>query len=146
MVGTVGAAVSFQEGSELLRELAEVEVGAKQVERTAEALGAEIAEDERQQVEVWKEGPLPPTLYLGLDGTGIPMRAEELQGRVGKQPDGSAQTREVKVCVIWSAESRDAEGLPRRDEGSVSYSAAIESAATRDTDPAGSRIYPARGA
>jgi hypothetical protein len=140
MVATVGALVSFQEGSELLRELAEVEVGAKQVERTAEALGAEIAEDERQQVEVWKEGPLPPTLYLGLDGTGIPMRAEQLQGRVGKQPDGSAQTREVKVCVIWSAESREAEGLPRRDEGSVSYSAAIESAATRDTDLQGAEF------
>ena len=140
MIAAVGAMVSFQEGSELLRELAEVEVGAKQVERTAEALGAEIAEDERQQVELWKEGPLPPTLYLGLEGTGIPMRAEELQGRVGKQPDGSAQTREVKVCVLWSAESRDAEGLPRRDEGSVSYSAAIESAAARDTDLQGAEF------
>jgi hypothetical protein len=135
MIATVGALVSFQEGSELLRELADLEVGAKQVERTAEALGAEVAEDERQQTEAWQEGPLPSTLYLGLDGTGIPMRAEELWGRAGKQPDGSAQTREVKVCAIWSAESRDAEGLPRRDEGSVSYSAAIETAASRDTDP-----------
>jgi hypothetical protein len=135
MITTVGALVSFQEGSELLRELADVEVGAKQVERTAEALGAEVAEDERQQTEAGKQGPLPSTLYLGLDGTGIPMRAEELRGRAGKQPDGSAQTREVKVCAIWSAESRDAEGLPRRDEGSVSYSAAIETAASRDTDP-----------
>lgn len=36
MVGTVGAMVSFQEGSELLRELAGVAVDAKQVERTAE--------------------------------------------------------------------------------------------------------------
>lgn len=135
MIGTVGAAVSFQEGSELLRELAGVEVGTKQVERTAEQLGAQVAEDERQQAEAGREEPLPPTLYLGLDGTGIPMRREELQGRTGKQADGSARTREVKVCAIWSAESRDAEGLPRRDEGSVSYSAAIETAARRDTDP-----------
>jgi len=134
MIGTVGALVSYQEGSGLLRELAGLEVGVKQVERTAEALGAEVAEDEGQQVEVETEGPLPHTLYLGLDGTGIPMRREELAGRVGKQRDGSAQTREVKVCAIWSAESRDAEGLPRRDEGSVSYSAAIETAASRDTD------------
>lgn len=134
MSGTVGALVSFQEGSELLRELAGVEVSAKGVERTSEALGAEVADDERQQVEAEREGPVPPTLYLGLDGTGIPMRREELAGRGGKQADGSAQTREVKVCAIWSAESRDAEGLPRRDEGSVSYSAAIETAARRDTD------------
>jgi len=46
MVGTVGAMVSFQEDSELLTELAGVAVDAKQVERTAEALGKEIAEDE----------------------------------------------------------------------------------------------------
>jgi len=38
MTGTVGAMVSFQEGSELLTELAGVAVDAKQVERTAEAL------------------------------------------------------------------------------------------------------------
>jgi hypothetical protein len=134
MIGTVGALVSFQEGSELLRELAEVDVGAKQVERTAEALGAEVAKDERQPAPAEPKDPLPPTFYLGLDGTGIPMRRQELVGRAGKQPDGSAQTREVKVCAIWSAEARDAQGLPRRDEGSISYSAAIETAATRDTD------------
>jgi hypothetical protein len=64
------------------------------------ALGAEVAEDERQRVQAGKEGPLPPTLYLGLDGTGIPMRAEELQGRAAKQADGSAQTREAKICAI----------------------------------------------
>ena len=62
-----------------------------------------------------------------------PMRPEDLAGRAGKQPDGSAKTREVKVCAVWSAEARDSEGLPMRDEGSVSYSAAIESAATPDT-------------
>jgi hypothetical protein len=134
LVGTVGAWVSFPEGHELLRELAGVEVSAKQVERTAEALGAEVAEDERQAVEAAREEPVPPTLYLGLEGTGIPMRREELTGRAGKQPDGSAQTREVKVCAIGSAEARDAEDRPRRDAGSVSYSAAIETAACRDTD------------
>jgi len=55
-------------------------------------------------------------------------------GRQGKQPDGSAKTREVKLCTVWSAEGRDKDGVPMRDEGSISYSAAIESAATRDTD------------
>jgi hypothetical protein len=68
-----------------------------------------------------------------LDGTGIPLRAEELVGRTGKQPDGSAKTGEVKLCTIWSAESLDAEGTPIRDEGSVTYSAALESASALDT-------------
>ena len=53
----------------------------------------------------------------------------------GKQPDGSARTREAKLVVVWTAESRDEEGRPVRDPGSVSYTAAIESAASRDTDP-----------
>jgi hypothetical protein len=133
MMGTVGSMLSFQEGSQLLRELAGIGVDASQVERGAEALGDKIASDERFHSGPLGEEPLPSTLYLGLDGTSIPMRAEELTGRAGKQPDGSAKTREVKICAVWSAEARDSEGLPMRDEGSVSYSAAIESAATPDT-------------
>ena len=133
MIGTVGAMVSFQEGSELLTELAGVAVDAKQVERTAEGLGKEIAEDERVHSNPLDALALPPTLYLGMDGTGIPLRAQQLAGRVGKQPDGSAKTGEVKLCTIWSAESLDAEGTPIRDEGSVTYSAALESASALDT-------------
>src|SRR6267154_2108106 len=112
MTGTVGALVSFQEGSELLTELAGVAVDAKQVERTAEALGKQIAEDERLHAEPLDALALPQTLYLGMDGTGIPLRAEELVGRIGKQPDGSAKTGEVKLCTIWSAESLDDERSP----------------------------------
>ena len=134
MVGTVGALVSFQEGSELLSELAGVEVGAKQVERTAEALGREIAQHEQQVVEPANSSEIPETLYLGVDGTGVPMRRCELVGRAGKQPDGSAKTREVKLCTLWSAQGRDEEDRPVRDRGSVSYSAAIETAATQDVD------------
>lgn len=133
MVGLVGAMVSFEEGSELLQELAGVDVPSKHVERAAESIGREIIEDERRAFAPPPGSKIPPTLYLGMDGTGIPMRKSELQGRAGKQPDGSAKTREVKLCSVWSAESRDEEGLPVRDIGSVTYSAAIESVATKDT-------------
>jgi hypothetical protein len=132
MIAAVAALVSFQESSELLNELAGVPVNAKQVQRTAEALGTEIAEDERHNLEPSDRLDLPKTLYLGMDGTGIPMRPKDLAGRAGKQPDGSAKTREVKLCTLWSAETRDENGTPVRDEGSVTYSAAIESAATSD--------------
>jgi hypothetical protein len=134
MVGLVGARVSFEEGHGLLDDLAGVDVPTKQVEREAERLGREIAQDERRVVEPETDREIPPTLYLGMDGTGIPMCASELEGRKGKQEDGSAKTREVKLVTVWSAEGRDDEGVPVRDEGSVTYSAAIESAASRDTD------------
>jgi hypothetical protein len=141
MVGRVGAMVSFEEGHELLDELAGVNVPTKHVERTAEALGREIAEDERRVVEPpAPHEALAPTLYLGMDGTGVPVRKEELVGRTGKQADGSAKTREVKLVTVWSAEGRDEEGTPVRDEGSITYSAAIESAAQKDTDEAPSEF------
>jgi hypothetical protein len=133
MTGSTAALVSFEESNALLHELAGVEVNAKQVERAAEALGAEIANDERSCVE--KMGEVAPTMYLGMDGTGVPMRAAEVAGRTGKQSDGSAKTREAKVVTVWTAESRDKEGTPMRDAGSVTYSAAIESAATADSSP-----------
>ena len=133
MTGSAAALVSFEESSAMLQELAGVEVSAKQVERAAEALGAEIAADERRHLE--QMGEVAFTMYLGMDGTGVPMRAVEVNGRAGKQPDGSAKTRDAKVVTLWSAESRDPDGTPVRDPGSVTYSAAIESAATADTNP-----------
>jgi hypothetical protein len=104
--------VSFQEGSELLTELAGLPVDAKQVERTAEALGEEVAEEERRHSEPIDSLALPQTLYLGMDGTGIALRAEELTGRSGKQPDGSAKTGEVKLCTIWSVVAERLHSLP----------------------------------
>jgi hypothetical protein len=134
MIGLVGAMCSFKEGSELLAELAGVLVTEKQVERTAEALGREIAADEIDHIAPDADRPPAPTLYLGLDGTGVPVRSSEVVGRPGKQPDGSAKTREVKLCTVWSAESRDKDGIPVRDDGSITYTAAIESADAGDLD------------
>jgi hypothetical protein len=115
MNGRVAAMVSFAESHELLWELAGVDVPTKTVERAAEALGREIAQDERAVVE--PAPPPAPTMYLGMDGTGVPMCASELEGRQGKQEDGSAKTREVKLVTVWTAEERDEEGIPVRDEG-----------------------------
>ena len=133
MVGLAAADFSFAAASDLLCELAGVRVDPKQVERAAEALGREVAADERDGAETV---PSPaPTMDLGLDGTGVPVRPTEVEGRRGKQPDGSAKTREVKLATVWTAEGCDKAGRPVRDRGSVSYNAAVESAASRDTDP-----------
>jgi len=132
MIGLTAALVSFREAEELITSLSGLGIGAKHIERTAKKLGEQITTDEKEHI---IEGvPRNATLYLGMDGTGIPMRPEELKGRHGKQPDGSAKTREVKLVTVWSADGKDKAGIPVRDVGSVSYNAAIESAATRDTD------------
>ena len=62
MVAAVGAMVSFEAGRQLLKELAGVCVQARQVERAAQALGVEIAADEKQEVAPTGNPPLPPTL------------------------------------------------------------------------------------
>lgn len=135
MCSLAAAMVSFAESQMLVRELAGVEVSAKRVERCAKRIGAEVAADEKECAEPIDTGaPLPHTFCLSMDGTGIPVRRSEVAGRVGKDPGSPAKTREVKLCVVWSADSRDQEGKPVCDQGSISYSAAIESAAVRDTD------------
>ena len=57
------------------------------------------------------------------------MLPEELKGRVGKQPDGSAKTREAKRGCIFTKTTTDQDGLPLRDDQSTSYVAGFESAA-----------------
>jgi hypothetical protein len=64
VVRMIGATVGFEEGSGLLKELAGLHVVAKQVERTAESLGAEVAEDERSHVDPVPSSEIAPTLYL----------------------------------------------------------------------------------
>ncbi len=132
MIGIAAARTSFKGASTLLRELAGLALAPKTVERHAEALGREIAADEDRVIE--PEPTAAATLYLGLDGTGVPARTSEVDGRAGKQPDGSSRTREAKLTVVWSADTRDPAGRPVRDPGSATDNAAIETIATRDTD------------
>ena len=88
MVGLVGAMVSFEEGDALLQGLAGLDVGSKQVERSAKELGEAIDRDEREHIDPPAREQIAPTMYLGVDGTGIPMVTEAVEGRAGKQPDG----------------------------------------------------------
>ena len=132
MIGHTASVLSFEESRLMIKNLAVLHVSSKQVERAAENLGEEIAWKEKFEIE--NGTPYSTTMYLGIDGTGCPMRKEETEGRKGKQPDGSAKTREVKLAVAFSADSRDKNNTPVRDEGSVTYNAAIESAATGDLD------------
>jgi len=76
MTASTAALVSFEESRGLLLEPAGVEISTKLVERATESLGAEIADEERARVE--KIDEVTPTIYLGMDGTGVPMRSEQI--------------------------------------------------------------------
>jgi hypothetical protein len=147
----LASAASFEWASEALTEVAGVNVSPKGVQRIAEDVGRLIeaaADAERTAALV----PTPPrstlgeiqkqttkeigVMYIEADGTGIPMAKKELESTRGKQPDGSAKTREAKIGCVFTQTGVDDEGNPLRDKGSTSYFGAIETA-----DEFGGRVY-----
>ena len=126
MTGLAAARASFAETGALLHDLAGVNVDAKQAERTAEALGREIAADERDVVEPSRAGR-DDVLGMDVPASGGP---GGLAGRAASGR-GSARTREVS----WSRSGGAADAGPRicRAQRAGQYSA-LETAATRDDD------------
>ena len=140
----LGAKEPFAEVSEDLRELAGIRVARKDCERISEATGRDM-EDwmARERLALRYCEPPPPgtpktldTLYIEFDGTGVPMVPHELAGRKGKQQDGSAKTREVKLGCVFTQTAFDEDGRPVRDPASTTFTGGIEAAA-----PFGWRIY-----
>jgi hypothetical protein len=134
MLAAVGHELPFEQGREQMGLLAGLSVTTKAVERTAEAIGADIeVRQQRQRAQAMQLnlpipiGPRTPTLYVEMDGTGIPVVRKETEGRAGKQDGEPAHTREVKLGCVFTQTKLDAEGYPIRDEDSTSYVGAIES-------------------
>ena len=65
-------------------------------------------------------------LYIETDGTGVPVRASETEGRPGKDGDGQARTREVKLARLFTVSGPDDDGQPVMDPGSSSYVATFD--------------------
>ena len=134
---------TFKEGRDDLKEFAEIEVTAKQVERVSEATGEAVEEWHQQERVLAMAGELVgdscadvPLLYVSYDGTGVPMVTWETVGRKGKQEDGSSKTREVKLGCVFTQSTTNEDGFPVRDDASTSFVGAIE-----NSDDFGWRIY-----
>ena len=65
--------------------------------------------------------PVPGMLYAETDGTGVPVRASETEGRPGKGEDGKAGTREVKLARFFTVSHLDEDGRPVMDPDSSTY-------------------------
>jgi hypothetical protein len=65
-------------------------------------------------------------LYVSEDGTGVPLRRAELIGVKGKQPDGTARTREAKLGCVFTQTMTDKEGERLRDPDSTTYVGTFE--------------------
>jgi len=143
MQALVGQQAPFAQGREQMKVLAGLEVTAKAVERTAEAIGADIAQQEQKKIQQALQLNLPvpaakpvPILYVEMDGMGVPVVKKETLGRQGRLPGQPARTREVKLGCVFTQTTWDRKGYPLRDPDSTTYTGAVESA-----EAFGKRLY-----
>lgn len=143
MMAVVGSETSFDQARQQMELLAGIEVTRKAVERHSEAIGSAIESRELAEIQRAIQLDLPhvqpadiPVLYIEMDGTGVPVTKAETEGRQGKDGNQRAHTREVKLGCVFTQTTVDEQGRPMRDEGSTTYTGAIEPA-----EAFGHRIY-----
>jgi hypothetical protein len=143
MQALVGQESPFDHGREQMQVLAGLEVTTKAVERTAEAIGGDIAQRDQQEIQRAVQldlrivvGEPIPILYVQMDGTGVPVVKKESEGRKGKTDGQPAHTREAKLGCVFTQTAWDEKGYPIRDPDSTTYSGAIETA-----EEFGKRLY-----
>ena len=132
MIALAGSEVPFARAAGLIGGLAGVTVSARAIERSAEATGAAgraatgtqaAAVRARIIVPMPPKQPLPDMLYAEVDGTGVPVRPSETEGRAGRDGDSKAGTREVKLARLFTVSRLDARNRPVMDPGSSTYAA-----------------------
>lgn len=110
---------SFEQAEKQLKRTGEIEMQARQLQRLVQTIGP--------GAQKWQERQTPPEpctapiMYVSGDGTGVPMRKDELAGRKGKQEDGSAKTRQAYLGCVFTQHKRDEKGRPIRDHDSTTY-------------------------
>jgi hypothetical protein len=110
---------SYQKAQQHLAETGGIQVCARKIQRMVQRVG--VAAQQWQQREAHPGGNAVPIMYVSADGTGVPMRKEELINRAGKQADGSAKTRMVYLGCVFTQHKTDEEGHPVRDYESTTY-------------------------
>ena len=143
MQALVGQEAPFDHGRKQMKLLADLDVTTKAVERTAEAIGEDIAAREQEEIQRAMQLDLPvvvgeaiPILYVQMDGTGVPVVKKETVGRKGKSEGQPAHTREAKLGCVFTQTTWDQEGYAIRDPDSTTYVAAIE-----PSEDFGKRLY-----
>ncbi len=124
MLARTAAQLPYLESAQQLHELAGLEVDPSQIQRLVQLLGPPAQERLRHL-----PGPFcraASQFYVRVDGTGVPMVRAELEGRVGRGPEGKAKTREVKLAAMFTQTTTDAKGSPIRDPQSTTYLASFD--------------------
>ncbi len=109
----------YEKAQRHLAQTGGIAVSARQIQRVVQRVGGEA--------QTWQEREAKPghcdapVMYVSGDGTGVPMRKEEVSGRKGKQPDGTAKTRQAYLGCVFTQHRTDEKGHPVRDHQSTTY-------------------------
>jgi hypothetical protein len=122
MVSLAGTIAPFEKASELLGEIGSMALGRKKVERITEEMGEKVETwiHAREQPALAGMAPFcgepPKRLYVEVDGTTAPMRAQgdnspETRKKRGQRSEGKVEYKEVKLGAIFEGRV-DPEGKP----------------------------------
>ena len=122
VIGLLGSSTSFDQAAKMLKRITGLSgINAKRIERVTKQLGDKVIAFREAE----ETAPDPAKkVCLEVDGTGIPMRPEETEGRPGKGKDGVAKTREGKMALAI-----------RSDSETVLYDAGIEPVTSKLDEP-----------
>jgi hypothetical protein len=125
LIGRCAAEHPFQHAEKSFRAYTGLTVDARQFPRLSEHIGPLVEQFLRANLTSHEKKS--PRVYVATDGTGAPLRHEELKGRKGRQPDGTAQTHEIKVGAIFTQHPVNGQ-KPWRDLDSNTYVATTQRA------------------
>jgi hypothetical protein len=119
---------SYQKAEQHLAETGGIPVGARQIQRVVQRVGSHAQRWQAREVQPPEcVAGAAPILYISADGTGVPLRREELAGCCGKQADGTARTRQVYLGCVFTQHRVDENGHPVRDWDSTTYVSGLQS-------------------
>jgi hypothetical protein len=124
MQAVVGQGVPFDHGRQQMKLLANLEVTTKAVERTAEAIGANVAAREQEEIQRAVQLDLPiivgepiPILYVQMDGTGIPVVKKETVGPARQNGRSAVPHTRGQVGMRLHPDHLGQAGLPHPRSG-----------------------------
>jgi hypothetical protein len=119
---------SHQKAELHLAETGGMSISAGQIQRVVQRVGPKAQAWQGREVQPEQcERCDASVFYVSADGTGAPMRPEELAGRRGKQADGTAKTRQVYLGCVFTQSELDDEGHPVRDWESTTCVSSLDS-------------------
>jgi len=122
---------AFTKAEKHLMETGGIPMEARQIQRLVQRVGpvAQAWQQREYKTDRQKSSPVP-IMYVSADGTGVPMRKEELKARNGKQADGTAKTRQAYLGCVFTQHRVDEKGHPVRDWESTTYISSMENIKT----------------